>query len=94
MNLNPIDCSLEFLNSFSSNESFNFWPDYLTFAIPELRHPQVQMFYKFFSHMAKVSNDNSIRNADHLLTINTNINTTNMQWLVLLNRDMICQKLN
>ena len=72
VNLSPIDCSLEFLNLFSSDELFNFWPDYLTSAIPEQRDPQVQTLYKFFSHMAKVSNDNSIRNADHLLTKNTN----------------------
>ena len=57
LNLNPIDCSFEFLNLFSSDESF-----------------------KFSNHMAKVNNDKLIRNANHLLVKNTNINTTDMQW--------------
>ena len=39
------------------------------------------MLYKFFNHMAKVSNDDFIRNADHLLAKNANIDTTNMQWV-------------
>ena len=56
-NLNSIDCSFEFLNLFSSDESF-----------------------KFSNHMAKVNNDKLIRNADHLLVKNANINTTDMQW--------------
>ena len=53
--LNPIDCSHEFLNSFSSDESFSFWLEYLTSAILDLRDSQVQMLHKCFSHMSKIS---------------------------------------
>ena len=77
--LNLIDSSLEFLDSFSSDELFSFRLEYLTSAILDLRDLQVQMLYKFFSHMSKVSNDNLIWNTNNLLAKNTNINTINMQ---------------
>lgn len=65
MNLNPIDCSLEWLNSFSSDKEFNFQPHLRKSSDNEKRGPQVEMFYSFFRQMAETSNTNLVH--DHLL---------------------------
>ena len=66
MNLNPIDCSLEFLKSFSPNK-VDFQPHLLKSSDPEKRDPQVELLYNFFRQMAETSNANLITNADYLV---------------------------
>ena len=66
VNLNPIDCSLEFLSSFSPDK-VDFQPHLLKSSDAEKRDMQVQLLYKFFRQMTETSNGNLIRNADYLL---------------------------
>ena len=66
VNLNPIDCSLEFLNSFSPDK-VDFQPHPLNSIDLEKRDPQVELLYHFFRQMTETSNANLIRNADYLL---------------------------
>ena len=47
VNLNPIDCSSEFLNSFSSGE-FDFQPHRLNSSDAEKRDRQVELLYNIF----------------------------------------------
>ena len=65
--LNPIDCSLEFLNSFSSSEKVSFQPRLLNSTDGEKRNPQVEILYNFFRQMADTGNASLIRNADYLV---------------------------
>ena len=67
VNLNPIDCTLDHLNSFSSDPNFNFQPPLLNSTDVENRAAQTDVLYKFFRHVAEVSNANLIRNAEYLL---------------------------
>ena len=67
VNLNPIDCSVDYLNSLSPDKEVSFWPDLLNSADVELRSPQVELRYRFFRQMTETSNANIIRNADYLL---------------------------
>ena len=93
VSLNPIDCSLECLNFFANDKSFNFRPDLLNSNNPDLRNPQAELLYNFFNHMVKTSNDNLVCNTNHLLA-KSNINTSNMYCLVHQNRDMTLQNLS
>ena len=45
VNLNPLDCNLDYLNSFSSDKEVTFRPDLLNYADAELRKPQVELLY-------------------------------------------------
>ena len=80
VNLKPIDCSLDYLNSFSPNKEASFRPDLLNSADAELRRPQVELLYRFFRQMAETSNANLIRNADYLLATN-NKDNSNIVWV-------------
>ena len=80
VNLNPIDYSLDCLNSFSTNKEVSFWPDLLNSADEELRNPQVELLYQFFRQMAETSNVNLVRNADHLLAM-SNTDNSNIVWV-------------
>ena len=66
VNLDPIDCSLEFLSGFSTTGT-QFRPDFLESNNPEIREPQVQILYAFFNHMVQVSNNNLVKNSDNLI---------------------------
>lgn len=75
VNLNPIDSSFDYLNSFStSDKEVTFRPGLFNFANMELRSPQVELFYEFFRQMAETRNANIVRNADFLLAISNNDN--------------------
>ena len=76
VNLNPIDCSLDCLNSFSPDKEVSFRPDLLNSADAELRRPQVELPYQFFRQMAEISNANLIRNADICLLQTIRITAT------------------
>ena len=65
VNLNPIDCSLEFLSGFSTTGT-QFWPDFLELKNPEIRGPQV--LYAFFNHMAQISNNTLVRSRNDLIS--------------------------
>ena len=41
-----IDCSLDYLNSFSPDKEVSFQPDLLISADVELRSPQVELLYQ------------------------------------------------
>ena len=62
-NVSPIDCSLNFLNSFSPNSEVTFQPQLLNSNDPEKRVPQIH----FFRQLAETSNANIIDNANHLI---------------------------
>ena len=64
VNLNPIDYSLDYLNSFSPDKEVSFRPDHLNSADVELRNPQVKLLYQFFRNMGETSNANLIRSVD------------------------------
>ena len=61
VNLNPIDCSLEFLNSFSPDKEVNFQPHLINSYDVQQRGPQVELLYSFFRQMAETSNANLIQ---------------------------------
>ena len=48
VNLNPIDCSLDYLSSFSYDKEVSFRPDLSNFPSKELRNPQVEILHGFF----------------------------------------------
>ena len=68
--LNPIDCSLDFLNSFSPDSNVTFQPHLLNLNDPEKRDLQAELLYKFFRQLAETNNAKLIRNADCLLASN------------------------
>ena len=70
VSLSPIDCSLDFLNSFSPDSNVTFQLHFLKSNDPEKKYPQAELLYKFFSQLAETSNANLIRNADCLLVSN------------------------
>ena len=53
VNLNPIDCSLDYLNSFFPDKEVNFRPDLLDSANVELRSPHVKYFIDFSGRYLK-----------------------------------------
>ena len=53
VNLNLIDCSLNYLISFSPDKEVSFQPDLLNSAEAELRNPQVELLYKFSGRWVK-----------------------------------------
>ena len=55
------------MNSFSPDKESSFQPDLLNSADAELRSSQVELIYQFFRQMTETSNEELIRNADHLL---------------------------
>ena len=69
VNLNLIDCNLDYLSSFSSDKEVSFRPDLLNSSNKELRDPQVEILYRFFRQIAETSNANLARNADYLCTV-------------------------
>ena len=52
VNLNPVDCALDQLNSFSSNPDFNFQSQLLNSTDVKKRAAQTDVLYKFFRHVA------------------------------------------
>ena len=64
VHLTPIDFSIEFIESLSKKK-VKFAPHLLNSTEPE-RMDQVDMLYGLFNHMVTVSNQNLIRNVDHL----------------------------
>ena len=79
VNLDPIDCSLEFLSGFSTTGT-QFRPDFLESNNPEIREPQVQVLYAFFNHMVQVSNNNLVKNSDNLI-LTLKLETKDMPWV-------------
>ena len=69
VNLNPIDCSVAYFSSFSLNKGASFRTDLLNSSDEELKNRQAEIFYRFFRQIAETSNDNLVRNADHLLAV-------------------------
>ena len=53
VNLNLIDCSLNYLISFSPDKEVSFHPDLLNSAEAELRNPQVELLFKFSGRWVK-----------------------------------------
>ena len=80
VNLNLIDCSLDYLNSFCPDTEVSFRPDLLNSASAELRSPQVKLLYQFLRQVAETSNTNLIRNAGHLLAT-SNKDNGNIVWV-------------
>ena len=75
VNLNLIDCNLDYLNSFSPDKELSFQPDFLNSAEAKLRSPQIELLYRFFRQMAETNNAYILRNADHLLATNNQENS-------------------
>ena len=92
VNVNPVDCSLEFLSCFS-NDGVRFQPGLLNSEVPEIHNPQVKIMYDFFNHMAKTSNQNIMHNSDHLIATN-NIDNLICLGLVQQSKDLFQQSLN
>ena len=67
LNLSPVDCSLAFIESFSSKKGTHFDPKLLNSTDPDQRNPQVEMLCGLFRQIAEHSNTNLIRNDDYLL---------------------------
>ena len=80
VNLSPIDCSLDYSNSFSPDKAVSFRPDLLNSPNKELRNPQVQILYRFFRQIAETSNANLARNVDHLCAV-TQQDNSKISWI-------------
>ena len=80
VSLDPIDCSLDYLNSFSPDKEVSFRLDILNSDNAELRSPQIELLYQFFRQMAGTSNANIIPDADYLLATD-NKNNTSIVWV-------------
>ena len=78
--LNPINCSLDYLNSFSPDKEVSFRPDILNSDNAELRSPQIELLNQFFRQMAETSNANIILDADNLLATD-NKNNSSIVWV-------------
>ena len=78
--LDPIDCSLNYSNSFPPDKEVSFRPDILNSDNAELRSPQIELLYQFFRQMAETSNANIIPDADYLLATD-NKNDTSIVWV-------------
>ena len=53
VNLNPIDCTLDQRNSFSSDPNFNSQPQLLNSSDLEKRAAQTYVLYKFFKMLLR-----------------------------------------
>ena len=80
MNLSPVDCSLAFIESFSSKKGTHFNPKLLNSTDSDQRNPQVEMFHGLFRQISEHSNTNLIRNTDYLLAKNKE-RGENMSWV-------------
>ena len=80
VNLSPVDCSLAFIEGFSSKKGMHFDPELLNSTDPDQRNPQVEMLYRLFRQNAKHSSTNLIRNASCLLVKNKK-RGENMPWV-------------
>ena len=80
VNLNHIDCSLAYLSSFSLNKEVSFRPDLLNSSDEELKNPQAEILYRFFRRIAETSNDNLVRDVDHLLAVTPRDNSK-ISWI-------------
>ena len=76
VSLFPIDITLDFIESFST-EKVSFRPDLLNTSDEKERKPQIEMLYGLFNHIAKVSNQNLERNIVHL---NIKQGRSTMEW--------------
>ena len=65
VNLNPTDCSLEFMKRFSADK-VDFQPHLLNSNDPEKRDLQTDLLYNFFRQIFETSNPNLIHNAHYL----------------------------
>ena len=63
VNLNPIDCSLEFLNSSANKVDFQY--HLLNSNDVDKRDLQVELLYNFSRQMTETSNAKLIRNVDY-----------------------------
>ena len=79
VNLNPVDFTMKFIESFCSKKA-KVEPHLLNSDDLE-RCNQVEMLYGLFKHMAKVSNQNLIRNVDYL-NVAEKRDSEKMEWSV------------
>ena len=80
-NLNPIDCSLEFLNSIFPDKEVDFQSHLLNSSNKEKRGSQTELLYSFFRQLADKSNTNLIHNADYL-TASSNEKRNNKDFIL------------
>ena len=79
VNLTPIDFSIEFIESFSKKKA-KFEPHLLNSDTSE-RLDQVDMLYGLFNHIAKLSNQNLIRNVNYL-KVHDKTDDSEMEWSI------------
>ena len=76
--LTPIDFSIYFIESFST-QKVKFQPNLLNSFNEKERAPQIEMLYGLFKHMAQFSNQNLQRNVTHL-NLKQKRNVSEMNW--------------
>ena len=76
--LTPIDFSISFIESFST-QKVKFQPNLLNSFNEKERAPQIEMLYGLFKHMAQFSNQNLQRNVTHL-NLKQKRNVSEMDW--------------
>ena len=76
--LTPIDFSISFIESFST-QKVKFQPNLLNSFNEKERAPQIEMLYSLFKHIAQFSNQNLQRNVTHLNLIQKR-NVSEMDW--------------
>ena len=78
--LTPIDFSISFIESFST-QKVKFQPNLLNSFNEKERAPQIEMLYGLFKHMAQFSNQNLQRNVAYL-NLKQKRNVSEMEWSV------------
>ena len=66
VSLTPIDVTLDFINSFSTDKNFKFRPDLLNSPSDDQREPHVKVLRLLFKQIATFSNQNLQRNVLYL----------------------------
>ena len=79
VSLVPMDVSVDFINSFSSEKQFDFQPKLLNSSDQKVREPVVKVVRELFKHIAKYRNQNLERNVAYL-NMKENRNSNEMEW--------------
>ena len=79
VSLVPMDVSVDFINSFSSEKQFDFQPKLLNSSDQKVREPVVKVVRELFKHIAKYRNQNLERNVTYL-NMKENRNSNEMEW--------------
>ena len=79
VSLVPMDVTIDFINTFSSEKQFSFQPNLLNSTDQKVREPHVKVIRQLFKHIAQYRNQNLERNITYL-NMKENRNSNEMEW--------------